>query len=166
VENTCSLHNISHCWNVRTAQLVLLVVPTRAHPFKDFSISSLLTVVLTEQMVIMALASLVSSWIDWVSYALALECHNNYNLSFLNKITTSCLNSKFFYSPWCLLYSFRDSFTVTMWVHQRLNEAWDKSQLNPTCTRKISLSSTPRPQVDNNDILLVVGFNPLTRTIH
>ena len=43
--------------------------------------------------------------------------------------------------------------------NQRLCEAWNRSQLNPTYTRRISLLSTPRPQVDNNDILLVVGYN-------
>lgn len=37
---------ISHCWNVRTVQFVLLAVPAGTHPFEDFSISSLLTVVL------------------------------------------------------------------------------------------------------------------------
>jgi len=39
------------------------------------------------------------------------------------------------------------------------SEAWDRNQLNPTCTRRISLLSTPQPQVDNNDILLMMGFN-------
>ena len=38
-------------------------------------------------------------------------------------------------------------------------KAWDGGQLSSTCTRRISLLSTPRPRVDNNDILLVVGFN-------
>jgi len=41
------------------------------------------------------------------------------------------------------------------------NETWDGNQLNPTCSRRISLLSTPRPQVqvNNNDILLMVGLN-------
>ena len=38
-------------------------------------------------------------------------------------------------------------------------KAWDRSQLNPTCTRRISLLSTPRPRFAYNDILLMVGFN-------
>jgi len=41
------------------------------------------------------------------------------------------------------------------------NETWDRNQLNPTCSYRISLLSTPQPQVqvNNNDILLMVGFN-------
>jgi len=31
--------------------------------------------------------------------------------------------------------------------------------VKPTCTHRILLLSKPRPQVDNNDILLMVGFN-------
>ena len=38
---------------------------------------------------------------------------------------------------------------------------WDRRQLNPTYTRRISKLSTPQPMppVDKNDILLIVGFS-------
>ena len=80
---SCRVHLFlctSHCWNIQTTQSVFLAVPARMHSFEDFSMTSLLTVVLNKQMAIIDLTSQVSSLIKWVSYALAVECFNNYNV--------------------------------------------------------------------------------------
>ena len=61
---SCRVHLFlctSHCWNIQTTQSVFLAVAARMHPFEDFSMTSLLTVVLNKQMAIIDLTSQVSS---------------------------------------------------------------------------------------------------------
>lgn len=125
------------------------------HPLEDFYISFLLTVLLKREDGNKGLKFLLLQWAK--SFSLwfwdAAEIIPKQKAEELPRQ----LFRPFFIFPTQYNLSACQLFQTTF------NGAWDKSQLNPTCAHMISViktsaSAMPQPQVNNNDILLVVEF--------